>query len=79
MGCINTLPFDSLTRSQWANITSFDHLLKDPVLLEKFKQFTIKEHSADLLFFWLDVDAYPSSFSKKKKLDILIFMLISSS
>ena len=58
MGCINTVPFDPLTRSQWANITSFDHLLKDPVMLEKFKQFAIKEHSADLLFFWLDVEAY---------------------
>lgn len=60
MGCINTTTLDSLTRSQWASVTSLDHLLRDPVLLEKFKQFAIREHSADLLYFWLEVDTYPS-------------------
>lgn len=59
MGCINTTTLDTLTRSQWANVTSLDSLLRDPVLLEKFKQFATKEHSADLLYFWLEVDTYP--------------------
>lgn len=60
MGCIHSHPIDiTVTRNQLAGITSLDNLLKDPDLLEKFKQFAMREHSADLLFFWMEVEEYP--------------------
>jgi hypothetical protein len=57
----------TLSKRQLQQVTTLDHLLRDPVLLEKFKQFAMREHSADLLFFWMEVEEYHKKKKRKRK------------